>query len=163
MDISELGAVGELIGSLGVVVSLLYLSTQIRHNTRSVQAASYQTVVSGVNQVNRLLIAEDALPSLVLRGQQDLAALTPEERVRFGAFLGHVITNHEIALHLHQRGLLDADSFEAHRASVVGILGAAGARHWWKMARGSMSNSLRNHLDAELQRVAPDLPPAESS
>lgn len=154
MNLADLADLGEFIGSLGVIVSLLYLGTQIRHNTRSVQAASYQTVVEGVNQVNRLLIAEDALPGLVLRGQQDLAALTPEERLRFGAFLGHVITNHEIAFHLFRRGLLDADSFEAHRASVVGVLSAAGARRWWQMARGSMSRSLRDHLDAELRAAA---------
>lgn len=159
MTLADLGAVGELIGSLGVIISLLYLSIQIRQNTQSVQATSYQTVVDGVNQVNRLLIAEEELPRLVLAGQRDLSALSPEDRVRFGAFLGHLVTNHEIALHLHTRGLLDADSFDAHRASVARVLAPPGARRWWELSRGAMSRALREHLDAELAARPEALPP----
>ena len=33
MDIQDLGALGELIGSIAVVVTLIYLAKQIRHNT----------------------------------------------------------------------------------------------------------------------------------
>lgn len=146
----ELGALGELLGSLGVIVSLLYVSTQIRQNTRSMQASSYQTVVDAVNQVNRLLVQEEGLPGLVLRGQQNLAALEPEERIRFGAFLAHVIYNHEIALHLHKQGFLDQDSFDAHCASVVQVLKAPGAALWWRSARTRMSETLKQHLDGAL-------------
>jgi hypothetical protein len=37
-----IGAMGELVGALGVIVSLGYLGVQIRQNAQSVRAASYQ-------------------------------------------------------------------------------------------------------------------------
>ena len=35
MDWDALGAIAELAGALGVIASLIYLGTQIRHNTRA--------------------------------------------------------------------------------------------------------------------------------
>lgn len=158
LSLTELGAIGELIGSLGVILSLLYLGTQIRHNTRSVRSSSYQSVVEAVNQVNRMLVQERGLPALVLRGQQNLGDLDADDRVRFGAFLAHIVYNHEIALHLYNQGFLDGGSFESHRASVVHMLGAPGASAWWRAARSQMSRALRQHIDRELNTGARSLP-----
>jgi hypothetical protein len=61
MTITELGAVGELLGATGVVASLVYLSVQIRQNTRS------------MNENKRLALAQtyqiraDALQSMLVQ------------------------------------------------------------------------------------------------
>jgi hypothetical protein len=34
MTLQDLGSIGELVGGIGVVVSLVYLAFEIRHNTR---------------------------------------------------------------------------------------------------------------------------------
>ena len=44
MTISELGSLGEFVGSLAVVVTLIYLTTQLRQNTKAVRAASTQAL-----------------------------------------------------------------------------------------------------------------------
>ena len=38
MDIMELGAVGELVGGVAVIATLVYLAAQIRQNTRAAMA-----------------------------------------------------------------------------------------------------------------------------
>ena len=47
MNWEALGAVGEFFGAIGVLASLVYLATQIRDNSRSLQAASLQSVLDG--------------------------------------------------------------------------------------------------------------------
>ena len=42
MDIMELGAIGELVGGLAVLVTLVYLALQVRQNTRSVRLTVFQ-------------------------------------------------------------------------------------------------------------------------
>ncbi len=37
MTIMELGAIGEFVGAIGVIATLIYLALQIRHNTRSME------------------------------------------------------------------------------------------------------------------------------
>lgn len=42
------GAVGQVVGAAGVIASLIYLAIQIRQNTRSVEAATYQSVADSL-------------------------------------------------------------------------------------------------------------------
>lgn len=46
MDWQVWQAVAEIVGAVAVVVSLLYLAAQVRHNTRSVQAAANQELLN---------------------------------------------------------------------------------------------------------------------
>jgi hypothetical protein len=46
MNIMELGALGELVGSVGVVVTLFYLAIQIRQNTEQQKRVEMESRVS---------------------------------------------------------------------------------------------------------------------
>ena len=46
MTIQDLGAIGELIASVGVVVSLIYLAVQVRQNTRGIRTSAHQHIIS---------------------------------------------------------------------------------------------------------------------
>ena len=52
--LEALGNLGDFIGGIAVVVTLLYLALQVRHNTRAMQTASRQAIVSGFRDYNRL-------------------------------------------------------------------------------------------------------------
>jgi hypothetical protein len=47
MTFQDLGGIGELIGGIGVIATLLYLAAQIRANTRSVRVSNHQEVQRG--------------------------------------------------------------------------------------------------------------------
>lgn len=47
-----LGNFGEFSGAIAVVLTLGYLALQIRQNTRSVRASSFQSGVDGINHLN---------------------------------------------------------------------------------------------------------------
>lgn len=40
MDIMQLGAIGEFVGSLGVIVTLVYVGIQIRQNTKAIKGGA---------------------------------------------------------------------------------------------------------------------------
>ena len=44
------GALAELLGALGVIVSRLYVATQIRRSTRIAKALGFQTLVENLHQ-----------------------------------------------------------------------------------------------------------------
>ena len=45
MNWEAIGAVGEVLGALGVIATLSYLAVQIRQNTRTVRSATHQASV----------------------------------------------------------------------------------------------------------------------
>jgi len=52
--LEALGNIGDFIGGIAVVATLLYLAAQIRQNTKSLQTASRQEISSGYRESNRL-------------------------------------------------------------------------------------------------------------
>lgn len=51
MNWAAIQAVAETIGALGVIGSLVYLATEVRRNTRALQAAANQDLVTSYNQL----------------------------------------------------------------------------------------------------------------
>ena len=45
MNWEAIGAVGEVLGAVGVIATLGYLAVQIRQNTRTVKSSAYQSAV----------------------------------------------------------------------------------------------------------------------
>ena len=82
MTLDDLGNIGEFVGAVGVVVSLIYLAVQIRRNTRSVRASTFQEAVRDVAILSDLLATDAELSRIWSSGLQDLDALKPDERVR---------------------------------------------------------------------------------
>ena len=60
MNWDAIGAGAEIMGALGVLVTLAYLAIQIRDNTRSLQAASLQSVLDGPRDRYFLPMAQSA-------------------------------------------------------------------------------------------------------
>ena len=89
MSIQDWGAIGEIVGALAVVASLIYLAVQIRQNTRQISlslessrlAAFEQNVESG-NRAREVLITNPAVAELFLRGLADYHSLPPTDRLR---------------------------------------------------------------------------------
>ena len=54
MNWEALGAIGEIVGAVAVIATLGYLAVQIRQNTRSVRAATLQSVLARVYRAGAL-------------------------------------------------------------------------------------------------------------
>ena len=55
MTLEDLGNIGEFVGAIAVVMSLLYLAIQIRQNTKTVRTSTYQSVLESSHRVNEYL------------------------------------------------------------------------------------------------------------
>ena len=51
MTIQDLGAIGEFVGSIGVVATLIYVGVQVRQNTRALTSATMQSVSQVTGEV----------------------------------------------------------------------------------------------------------------
>jgi len=68
--IENLGNIGDFVGGIGVVVTLVYLATQIRQNTRAIRLASIQQVMGSSVSIHEAASAGPVpaiLPSLRIK------------------------------------------------------------------------------------------------
>ena len=73
-----LGNFGEFFGAIAVLVTLIYLVVQIRQNTASVVTATYESMVSGVTDINLVVVGNSELASILVRGGRDPDSLDYE-------------------------------------------------------------------------------------
>ena len=95
MNWEALGAIGEVVGAAGVIVTLGYLAIQIRQNAQSVRASAFQEAIRDAAQITDELSHDAELTRIWFAGQHDFEALTGEERRRFAVYCTSVFRRYE--------------------------------------------------------------------
>jgi len=107
VDWTVIGAVGELVGAIGVIFSLLYLGRQIRSATRADQRVRYEGALAEITGWTESVAAEGQLADIVLRGMTSgMSALTPVERFRFNTSVARMFRGYELlSVYSAERGV----------------------------------------------------------
>ncbi len=150
MTLQDLGNIGEFVGAVGVVVTLVYLAVQIRRNTISVRASTFQEAVRDVATLSDLLATDAELARIWSSGLRDFAALKPEERVRFAAYMLGMFRRLENVLYQTQHGALDPAYWDGQLSSMQDTLSQPGVAAWWARAQGLFSPSFREYVERGL-------------
>ena len=83
MSIQDWGAIGEIVGAGAVIITLLYLATQIRQNSSQIRSEGHVRVTDSYNDIIRQLLADDALFKTIVRGCQNWESLSAFEQSSF--------------------------------------------------------------------------------
>jgi hypothetical protein len=142
MDITILAAWGEFIGGIAVVISLVYLASQIRMNTKTVRASNFGDLLTE-SSAQGVMTLDPEIASLRLRGMDDFTGLSAEDRLRFDGIMIPLVNSIYRAWNLHQQGLLDDSMWENYEASIPTLLESAGVRQWWDTAKDWYSADFR--------------------
>jgi hypothetical protein len=137
MTLQELGSIGELIGGLGVVFSLIYVgfqirqnSSQIEQNSRHLEASMYHASGEGFNHWNSLFAQSEGVADIWQRGLEGVE-LTRTEQRRFNALASILFTTLENNYHQLQIGSHHRNTMEISQDSWKKILATPGGRAWW--------------------------------
>ena len=85
MNLNDLANIGQVIGAVAVVVSLIYVAYQIRQNTNAVRAATAQSVHEHFASWYHLLASDESLSQVVIDGLKDYGSLSEKDKARFVA------------------------------------------------------------------------------
>ena len=95
MELQTLANVGEFLGGLGVIVSLIYLAVQIRGNTSSQQSETYARSLERMASMQAFMAKDHALTKVFNAGLVDPSQLTITQRVQFSWILTEMFGNLE--------------------------------------------------------------------
>ena len=135
MNWDAISAIGEMIGAAAVFVSIIYLSIQIRANTRATQGSASYDAAHSWAQTNEQMyqLPDETLADLGRWMQGDAPeAFSGVARGRCEICFRSIYQKLEGQYFLYKYGLLDADLWEARRAIARGMIQTANARAWWE-------------------------------
>lgn len=126
-----LGNLGDFLGGIGVVVTLIYLSIQIRQNTNAIRTASRQDIAAGYRDVTGMLL-DMQVATAFAKGLNSYPDLPFEERARFGIYINQEALFHQGAYALYESEQLDERTYFAYRDWFACIIATPGGRVWWE-------------------------------
>ena len=119
MNWDAISAIGQMLGSVAVFVTVVYLALQIKHARIAQNAASFESVNQGFNSINALLSADESLTRIILKGNDDLGSLNPVERYRYFATHQSYANQYAQMFSLFKVGVLSKEDWELHLDSLV--------------------------------------------
>ena len=105
MSIQEWAAFAEIVAAIAVVITLVYLSTQIRQSSHSIQNSTSWAITQALFEINGRESSDGEFTELWLRGLKSYEDLNDVEQERFRAFamdllnLAHYVQAHPTEEH----------------------------------------------------------------
>lgn len=146
-----LGAVGEMLGSFLVLVTLVYLAIQTRSISKQSQAEARYAFVEAMAQVNMVIAQSKKTASVWRRGLGSIQELTEDERMQFFMLVGQCSNLWSVMYQLHEDKLLPKEQWIVVRNDIASILGSDGGRYFWKNGGSTAFDpGFSEFVDAEL-------------
>ncbi len=145
MNWEAIGAIGEIVGGAGVIISLLYLATQIRGDARAKRGATIHEQSQALSGFMHTLATNTELSDVYFRGIQDFSCLKGSELPRFSALFAYLFRLYEDNYLQWNEGNLDRRIWNGYDATIDDVLSFPGVQAWW---------AIRSHwYSAEFQAV----------
>ncbi len=154
MSIQDWAAIGEVVGAIAVIVTLIYAATQIRQNTRQIRSEGHVRVTESYNDILSQLLADDVLFKTLVRGCQDWENLTAFEQSKCHIFFHQHLMHLRMAYQLHAKSAMDDDVYRSVEDAHIIFLANPGAKIWWEMVGESLVESeLRGLVNRKLKKL----------
>ena len=144
MDIMELGAIGELVGGVAVVGSLIYVGLQVRQSNALNRAESVRAFVRDFNTV-LMQIKDPGFTDIWRRGCVDFHALTRTEQSQLhSVLLHHLMLGWGDSMINPQRS---GDLAQFLDTAFAGTVGAPGFAQWWDQMKTILRPMAPTYVD----------------
>lgn len=154
MSLNDLASIGSFVSGLAVVISLIYLSIQIRQNTRHERAAMQQGRAARTVDILLRTAELDMVDAMIIRGRVADPDIPPAELEQFLRATTAMLISFEDGYVLRQSGMLDASTIAGDDAAMKNhILPWPGYRIAWEMLKAGMQPDFRDYVDDLATRV----------
>ena len=133
MTWDAVGAIGELIGAAAVVVTLIFLTLQLRHSNQGQRSAAYQSYLSARSRYQDALLNSD-ISRAFLSVSYHPAKASPEDLRNYHLAMHLCFTYFEGAFRLWRVGLLSDEDWSSNLVMLGEFRGTPAFRLWWPAA-----------------------------
>jgi hypothetical protein len=99
-----ISAIGQIVGALAVVISLIYLASEVRRNTRATQLAAMRSMHDAFNRWIQQLTERPDVRELYYRGIHDFDSLKGADLVGFSTLMNQLFRTVEEMYYLQAAG-----------------------------------------------------------
>jgi hypothetical protein len=148
MNWDVISAVSEVVAAIAVIVSVIYLATQIKHQTAESKLAATRDLSAKRVDMMKGILENEAVTEIYLRAIRDYESLQGAARMR-ASMLFHIMARNSEQEFIHM-GTGHAD--DPYLESVDRVLSKAmlspGFRQWWSTTGDGFNSAFQAHVNA---------------
>jgi len=111
-DIQTWAAASQVLGTIAVVVSLLFVAYSINQNTKETHVANINVVYGAYRETELARAADADWIELVVAGSRGSRKLSNEETMRYDIYVSQHLNIWEQLIEDHERGFMPDDTFD---------------------------------------------------
>ena len=154
MTLLEWGALGELIGGVAIIVSLVYVGLQVKQNTDTLKLSTVHNTAADCADLYMVPAQNSELADICFRGLQDIDTLEEVYRLLFFGYLNKFFRTYENAHYQFTRGALEPKPFNGVSKQFMSVISMPGVQVYWQERMSWYNEDFQAHVDLAL--TSPD-------
>lgn len=165
MTIQEWTLLVEVVGAVGIIVTLIYLAMQVRQATNQARADNHRDVANRWIEAQNSGFRSREGAELICRALNDYESLDTVEKGQFHAFMLDILSAYQAVHELYVRKLVNQDYFLGIERVLVGYMKSPGAADYWRRTTqefppvlvGQVESAIKAHERPPLTETMPYL------
>ena len=138
MSLAQLADLAQLIAAVGVILSLIFVGLQIKHNTAALQRNEHNSTMEQWTVLRQAIAQNREIAELMTAGLSGERALDAADQLRLEQMLQEYAWASFHIWDRTQRGVFPKGTFEATAGTFLcGLLTTPRGVDWWHNAKGS--------------------------
>ena len=147
MNWDAIGAAGEVLGALAVIISIIYLSRQIHQNSESTKSAAVQAVLENLNRSLNVGAYSKETAKVIVEGQTHFENLEDAEKYQFALWMISYFRSMELAHEHYLKKEISESTWEGIEFQIASLLQAESVRRVWKARKGVYNKCFQEFVE----------------
>lgn len=149
MTLEQLGFVFQIVGTVSVVASLIFVGMQVRQNTKATRIQVQENMTSGYIAVVEMLSDHaEVFTRGIVATPESFASFSEADKLIFFSMLFAAFKLFENVHSQQERGFIDRESWMAWSENMLMHFNQPGVQMWWNLRKGSFRPSFRSFLES---------------
>ena len=144
--------IAEIVGSIAVVISLIFVGVQLRDNTSATKSATASAASSATSAWYNAMGTSAQASALFFDFMNDPDSLTPQERLQAVFAVHGALANFQTSFMLANEGTLDIQIKDTILEAVVVVKDKPGFKYYWEQRKAFFYDQFQEYVE-ELMKV----------
>jgi hypothetical protein len=147
MTLVEWGALGELVGGVAIIVSLIYVGVQVKDSAKATRSAAANDASVGMQKWYLELGSNRQASELWLNAMRSPEPLSMHDEFQFLMSMHAVFLGFQNSYLLSEEGTLDPEIRGALTFAIIAVKDLPGMDRYWRQRRGFLHSGFANYVD----------------
>ena len=151
MNWEAVSTIAEIVGAIGIIVTLAYLAVQVKQGTQQALADNRKAALDRWIDAQCDVQETEEGAEFIRQALNDYDRLSPAQKGRLNSFMLKLLLAYDSIRVLHQKQLIELEIYSAIERDFVAVLKSHGATGWYENIKPTLPSDLVERLGALLE------------